>query len=147
MMKVGIVGWRGMVGSVLMERMRAEGDFDLIEPVFFSTSQAGERGPDVGKSVAPLRDAGNTDELARMEVIISCQGGDYTRTAHSALRKGGWSGYWIDAASALRMIDRGVAADRSGKFGDGSQRNAVERWSGLRFIRTEIPDTQRTRFR
>ena len=103
MMKVGIVGWRGMVGSVLMQRMRAEGDFDLIEPVFFSTSQAGERGPDVGKSVAPLRDAGNTDELARMEVIISCQGGDYTRTVHSALRKGGWSGYWIDAASALRM--------------------------------------------
>lgn len=103
MMKVGIVGWRGMVGSVLMQRMRAEGDFDLIEPVFFSTSQAGERGPDVGKNVAPLKDANNTDELAQMEVIVSCQGGDYTRTVHPALRKGGWSGYWIDAASALRM--------------------------------------------
>ncbi len=103
MMKVGIVGWRGMVGSVLMQRMQAEGDFDLIEPVFFSTSQAGEPGPDVGKGVAPLKDANNTDELGQMDVIISCQGGDYTRVVHSALRKGGWSGYWVDAASALRM--------------------------------------------
>jgi aspartate-semialdehyde dehydrogenase len=103
MMKVGIVGWRGMVGSVLTQRMRAEGDFDLIEPVFFSTSQAGGQGPDVGKGVPLLKDANNVAELADMEVIISSQGGDYTRSVHSALREGGWSGYWIDAASALRM--------------------------------------------
>ena len=103
MMKVGIVGWRGMVGSVLSQRMRAEGDFDLIEPVFFSTSQAGEHGPDVGKGLAPLRDANNLEELAQMDVIVSSQGGDYTRSVHPGLRNGGWSGYWIDAASALRM--------------------------------------------
>jgi aspartate-semialdehyde dehydrogenase len=103
MMQVGIVGWRGMVGSVLMQRMRAEGDFDLVEPVFFSTSQAGERGPDVGKGAATLKDANKPDELAQMATIISCQGGDYTRSVHAALRKGGWTGYWIDAASALRM--------------------------------------------
>ena len=107
-MQVGIVGWRGMVGSVLTERMRAESDFDLIEPVFFSTSQAGGQAPDVGKTVPPLKDARNVDELAQMDVIISCQGGDYTREVHPALRSGGWSGYWIDAASALRMNSEAV---------------------------------------
>jgi aspartate-semialdehyde dehydrogenase len=92
-----------MVGSVLTQRMRAEADFDLIEPVFFSTSQAGGQAPDVGKKVPPLKDAKNVDELAQMDVIISCQGGDYTRAVHPPLRQGGWGGYWIDAASALRM--------------------------------------------
>jgi aspartate-semialdehyde dehydrogenase len=102
-MRVGIVGWRGMVGSVLTQRMVAEGDFDLIEPVFFSTSQAGGKAPAVGKSAPPLRDANSIEALSEMEVVISCQGGDYTRSVHGALRQGGWSGYWIDAASALRM--------------------------------------------
>ncbi|MGD8475744.1 MAG: aspartate-semialdehyde dehydrogenase [Burkholderiales bacterium] len=102
-MQVGIVGWRGMVGSVLTQRMRAEGDFDLIEPVFFSTSQAGGKAPDVGRQVPALKDANNVDELAQMDAIISCQGGDYTNAVHPELRKSGWSGYWIDAASALRM--------------------------------------------
>ncbi len=102
-MRVGIVGWRGMVGSVLTQRMRAEGDFDLIEPVFFSTSQVGEKAPDAGQSSAALKDANSVDELAEMDVVISSQGGDYTRSIHSRLRNGGWQGYWIDAASALRM--------------------------------------------
>jgi len=92
-----------MVGSVLTQRMRAERDFDLIEPVFFSTSQSGGRAPDIGKTVPALKDANNVDELARMDAVISCQGGDYTKAVHPQLRKGGWSGYWIDAASALRM--------------------------------------------
>jgi aspartate-semialdehyde dehydrogenase len=107
-MQVGIVGWRGMVGSVLTQRMRAERDFELIDPVFFSTSQAGGRAPDVGKAVSDLKDANNIDELAQMDAIISCQGGDYTKAVHPRLRKGGWSGYWIDAASALRMSDDAV---------------------------------------
>ena len=102
-MRVGIVGWRGMVGSVVTQRMRAEGDFDLIEPVFFSTSQVGEKAPDAGQSSAALKDANSVDELAEMDVVISSQGGDYTRSIHSRLRNGGWQGYWIDAASALRM--------------------------------------------
>ena len=102
-MRVGIVGWRGMVGSVLMQRMRAESDFDLIEPVFFSTSQAGQAGPDVGTGQATLKDANHVDELAAMDVVLSCQGGDYTRSVHGPLRDRGWNGYWIDAASALRM--------------------------------------------
>ncbi len=102
-MRVGIVGWRGMVGSVLTQRMRAEGDFDLIEPVFFSTSQVGEKAPDAGQSSAALKDANSVDELAEMDVVISSQGSDYTRSIHSRLRNGGWQGYWIDAASALRM--------------------------------------------
>ena len=102
-MQVGIVGWRGMVGSVLTQRMLAEADFDLIEPIFFSTSQAGGKAPDVGKPVPPLKDANSVEELVKMDVIISCQGGDYTRAVHPPLRECGWSGYWIDAASALRM--------------------------------------------
>ena len=102
-MRVGIVGWRGMVGSVLTQRMRAEGDFDLIEPVFFSTSQAGAVAPDIGQGATVLKDANNVGELAEMDVVISCQSGDYTRSVHAPLRDGGWQGYWIDAASALRM--------------------------------------------
>lgn len=103
MKHVGIVGWRGMVGSVLLERMQAEGDFDLIEPHFFSTSQAGEAGPDVGKGPSELGDANDIKTLAKLDAIISCQGGDYTKQVHPALRQAGWRGYWIDAASSLRM--------------------------------------------
>lgn len=102
-MRVGLIGWRGMVGSVLMQRMREERDFDLIEPVFFTTSQVGGKAPDVGREVAPLKDAHNIDELRAMEVIISCQGGDYTTDIFPKLRAAGWNGYWIDAASTLRM--------------------------------------------
>ena len=102
-MKVGIIGWRGMVGSVLVERMRAERDFDLIDPTFFSTSQAGGKGPDIGKSCGAVADANSVSALTAMDVLISCQGGDYTNDIFPKLRAAGWNGYWIDAASALRM--------------------------------------------
>ena len=105
MKRVGFVGWRGMVGSVLMQRMHAERDFALIEPVFFSTSQVGGLGPFIGKETAPLKDAKNVGELAAMDVVVSCQGGDYTNEVFPRLRASGWKGYWIDAASALRMRD------------------------------------------
>lgn len=103
MKRVGLVGWRGMVGSVLMQRMRAEGDFDYIDPVFFSTSQAGAPAPELGRALPPLQDATDLDALREMEVILSCQGGDYTKEIFPRLRASGWGGYWIDAASALRM--------------------------------------------
>jgi len=108
MKKVGLVGWRGMVGSVLMQRMREENDFALIEPVFFSTSQVGLDGPDVGKQVAKLQDAFDIDSLKEMDVIITCQGGDYTDDVYPKLRESGWQGYWIDAASSLRMADDSI---------------------------------------
>jgi aspartate-semialdehyde dehydrogenase len=108
MKRVGLVGWRGMVGSVLMERMRAEGDFALIEPVFFSTSQAGGKAPNVGKDAPPLADAYDIEALKQLDVIISCQGGDYTSQVHPKLRTAGFKGYWIDAASTLRMQDQAV---------------------------------------
>ena len=103
MSRVGLIGWRGMVGSVLMQRMQAERDFDLIDPVFFSTSQAGGKGPAIGKAATQVKDARNIDELAAMDILISCQGGDYTNEIYPRLRAADWSGYWIDAASALRM--------------------------------------------
>jgi len=103
MKRVGLVGWRGMVGSVLMQRMQEQRDFDLIDPVFFSTSQVGGKGPAVGRDVPPLKDAKNVDELRKMEIIVTCQGGDYTNEIYPKLRAAGWTGYWIDAASALRM--------------------------------------------
>ncbi|MEN8254685.1 MAG: aspartate-semialdehyde dehydrogenase [Verrucomicrobiota bacterium] len=105
-MKTGLIGWRGMVGSVLMERMRAENDFDLIDPVFFTTSQAGQAAPDVGKGESTLIDAHDLDALMEMEAIITCQGGGYTEKVHPELRSKGWNGYWIDAASTLRMADQ-----------------------------------------
>jgi len=108
MLRVGIVGWRGMVGSVLVQRMREERDFDLLEPVFFSTSQAGGKGPDIGKDTTPVANALDVEALARLPVIISCQGGDYTKDIYPRLRGAGWKGYWIDAASALRMQDDAV---------------------------------------
>jgi aspartate-semialdehyde dehydrogenase len=103
MLKVGLVGWRGMVGSVLMQRMREEADFDSISPIFFTTSQVGEPAPSVPGSDGVLKDAYAISELQAMDVILSCQGGDYTKKIHGPLRDSGWAGYWIDAASALRM--------------------------------------------
>src|SRR5258706_1645133 len=103
MRRVGLVGWRGMVGSVLMQRMQQERDFDHVDPVFFTTSQIGGKGPAIGKDVAVLKDARELKELMAMEIIISCQGGDYTNEIFPRLRAQGWGSYWIDAASALRM--------------------------------------------
>ncbi len=108
MLRVGIVGWRGMVGSVLVQRMREEKDFDHIEPVFFSTSQAGGKGPSIGKPTDAVKDANSVDELLKLPVVITCQGGDYTNDIYPKLRNAGWKGYWIDAASALRMNDDAV---------------------------------------
>jgi len=99
----GIIGWRGMVGSVLMERMRAEGDFELVDPSFFTTSAIGAPGPDIGRPTGTLKDANDIAELARNDILITCQGGDYTKAVYPKLRAAGWDGYWIDAASALRM--------------------------------------------
>jgi len=105
-MKVGIVGWRGMVGSVLMQRMQEENDFALgFEPVFFSTSQAGQLAP---MNAGTLKSADDISELKKLDAIITCQGGDYTKAVHPELRKQGWNGYWIDAASTLRMEDNAV---------------------------------------
>ena len=108
MKKLGIVGWRGMVGSVLVERMQAEGDFTHVETTLFSTSQAGESAPAFVGSGKTLQDAHNLDALAAMDIILTCQGGDYSKAIHPQLRARGWDGYWIDAASALRMDDRAV---------------------------------------
>ena len=108
MLRVGIVGWRGMVGSVLVQRMREERDFDHIEPVFFSTSQAGGKGPQIGRDVEPVKNANDLAELKALPVIISCQGGEYTNQVYPQLRASGWKGYWIDAASSLRMKDDAV---------------------------------------
>lgn len=108
MKKLGLVGWRGMVGSVLMQRMREEQDFDQVEPVFFTTSQAGKAAPNVGKGESLLKDANDISELEKMDIIITCQGGDYTKSVFSKLRDTGWEGYWIDAASSLRMEEDSV---------------------------------------
>ena len=108
MVSVGIVGWRGMVGSVLMDRMKSENDFAGFKPAFFSTSQAGKTGPDIGTGSQPVLDANDLDKLADMAVIVSCQGGNYSEQTHPALRQKGWNGYWIDAASTLRMRDTSV---------------------------------------
>ncbi|MEJ2609936.1 MAG: aspartate-semialdehyde dehydrogenase [Candidatus Thiodiazotropha sp.] len=106
MKRVGFVGWRGMVGSVLMGRMLEEDDFSLIdEPVFFTTSQVGQVGPEIGKPIPALKDATNIEELMEMEAIVTCQGGGYTNQVYDQLRMAGWKGYWIDAASSLRMKD------------------------------------------
>jgi len=102
-MRVGFIGWRGMVGSVLMGRMNEEKDFNLIDPVFFTTSNVGGKGPNVGKDVPALKDAKNIADLKSMDAIVSCQGGDYTTEVYPKLRAAGWKGFWIDAASSLRM--------------------------------------------
>jgi aspartate-semialdehyde dehydrogenase len=108
MTRVGIIGWRGMVGSVLIERMRAERDFELVEPVFFSTSQAGGKGPNIDRDVAPVADARDLKYLAANDILLSCQGSDYTSEIQPRLRESGWNGYWIDAARTLRMNDEAV---------------------------------------
>jgi aspartate-semialdehyde dehydrogenase len=105
---VGLVGWRGMVGSVLMERMQAEGDFDLIEPLFFSTSAAGGKAPAQAKNETTLQDAYDIAALKRCDIVVTAQGGDYTNEVFSKLRAAGWNGHWIDAASSLRMSDDAV---------------------------------------
>ena len=104
-MRVGFVGWRGMVGSVLMERMLAENDFADIEPVFFTTSNVGGKGPDIGVDIPALKDAHDIAELKKLDAVLTCQGGDYTKAVFGKLRAEGWAGYWIDAASSLRMDD------------------------------------------
>ena len=105
---VGLVGWRGMVGSVLMQRMQQEDDFAHIEPVFFSTSNSGGQAPAMAKNETTLKDAHDIDALKRCDVILTCQGGDYTNDIFPKLRAAGWNGYWIDAASSLRMKDDAI---------------------------------------
>lgn len=106
MKQVGIVGWRGMVGSVLLQRMVEENDFDNISAHFYSTSSAGAAGPVIGGVNHTLKDANSISALAEMDIIITCQGGDYTKAIYPALISHGWQGYWIDAASALRMDEK-----------------------------------------
>ena len=108
MKNVGFVGWRGMVGSVLMQRMVEEHDFDYINPVFFSTSQAGQAAPTFGGKTGTLQSADNIDALKALDIIVTCQGGDYTSETYKKLRATGWQGYWIDAASTLRMEDDAI---------------------------------------
>jgi aspartate-semialdehyde dehydrogenase len=111
MKKVGLIGWRGMVGSVLMERMQAEGDFAHIEPVFFSTSAAGGEAPKFAPKTTletKLQNAGDVAALKKLDIIVTCQGGDYTKEVYPKLRAAGWSGYWIDASKILRMQDDAV---------------------------------------
>ena len=107
-MKVGFIGWRGMVGSVLMQRMQEERDFDHIEPVFFSTSNAGGKAPAMAKNETTLQDANDIEALKRCDVVLTAQGGDYTNEVFPRLRAAGWKGYWIDAASSLRMKDDAI---------------------------------------
>ena len=108
MIRVGFVGWRGMVGSVLIQRMREEKDFEHLDPVFFSTSSAGGSGPSIGNATGTLRDANDVNAFHGLDAIVTCQGGDWTKAMYGALRGTGWDGYWIDAASTLRMADDAV---------------------------------------
>lgn len=108
MKNVGFVGWRGMVGSVLMQRMVEEHDFDYINPIFFSTSQAGQAAPSFGGKTGTLQNADNIEALKALDIIVTCQGGDYTSEIYAKLRASGWQGYWIDAASTLRMEDDAI---------------------------------------
>jgi len=108
MLKIGFVGWRGMVGSVLMGRMRKENDFKGYEPIFFTTSNIGGKGPDIGVDISPLSNAFDIELLSKMDIIVTCQGGDYTKKVYPEIRKKGWQGYWIDSASALRMSDESI---------------------------------------
>ena len=107
-MKVGFIGWRGMVGSVLMNRMREEKDFNGFDAMFATTSQVGQKGPDVGLDIPPLQDAYDIKLLADMDIIVTCQGSGYTQKVYPELMKSGWNGYWIDAASALRMDEDSI---------------------------------------
>src|ERR1700752_3095278 len=107
-MQVGIIGWRGMFGSVFVQSMRGGGDLRLGNPFFFSPPQAGGIAPSIGKTVPAVKDAKDVTALAAMDTLISCQGGEYTADIHPRLRKAGWTGYWIDAARHLRMADDAV---------------------------------------
>jgi len=108
MKNVGFIGWRGMVGSVLMQRMNEERDFDAIRPVFFSTSQHGQAAPVINGQQGVLQDAYDLDALSALDIIVTCQGGDYTNEIYTKLKEIGWQGYWIDAASSLRMKDDSI---------------------------------------
>jgi len=109
MKNVGFIGWRGMVGSVLMDRMVQEQDFANINPVFFTTSQAGQKAPVfAGKEADELKNAFDIEELKKLDIIVTCQGGDYTNEVYPKLKATGWDGYWVDAASALRMKDDAI---------------------------------------
>ena len=108
MIKVAFIGWRGMVGSVLMDRMIKENDFTGFEPVFFTTSQVGQMGPDIGMDISPLKDAYDITQLTTTDIIVTCQGSDHTKKVYPQLREAGWNGYWIDASSALRMKDDSI---------------------------------------
>jgi aspartate-semialdehyde dehydrogenase len=108
MLRIGFVGWRGMVGSVLMGRMSDENDFKGFEPMFFTTSDVGGKGPQIGLEIPPLKDAFHVELLSSMDIIVTCQGGDYTKKVYPEIRRLGWDGYWIDSASALRMEDDSI---------------------------------------
>jgi aspartate-semialdehyde dehydrogenase len=108
MLRIGFVGWRGMVGSVLMGRMMEEQDFKNYEAIFFTTSNIGGKGPEVGLDIPPLRDAYDIDLLSSLDIIVTCQGGDYTKKVYPEIRKSNWQGYWIDSASTLRMSDDSI---------------------------------------
>jgi aspartate-semialdehyde dehydrogenase len=108
MKKVGFIGWRGMVGSVLMDRMKEENDFSAMESFFFSTSQAGQAAPEIKNAFTSLLDGNSISDLKKMEILVSCQGGDYTKEIYPKLRAEGWKGYWIDAASTLRLEDEAM---------------------------------------
>ncbi len=108
MVRAGFIGWRGMVGSVLMDRMIAEKDFSGFEPIFFTTSQVGQKGPAIGLDIPPLKDAYDIEELKTTDIIVTCQGSDHTKKVYPELRKAGWDGYWIDASSAMRMQDDSI---------------------------------------
>jgi len=108
MRQIGFVGWRGMVGSVLMGRMKEEEDFHGFEPTFFTTSQVGQKGPDIGLDIPPLKDAYDLKRLSSLDIVVTCQGGDYTKKVYPELRKMGWAGYWIDSASTLRLSNDSI---------------------------------------
>lgn len=108
MLRIGFVGWRGMVGSVLMERMLTEQDFQGYEPIFFTTSNIGGKGPDIGLDISPLKDAYDIQLLSELDIIVTCQGGDYTKRVFLEIRKNGWNGYWIDSSSTLRMNEDSI---------------------------------------
>ncbi len=131
-MRVGFVGWRGMVGSVLVQRMLEERDFELIDPVFYSTSSAGGAGPSIGKATGPLLDANDPKAFAGLDAIVTCQGGDWTNAMHPKLRAAGWSGQWIDAASALRMKDDAIIIldPVNRDVIDAARRRGVKDWIG-----------------
>ncbi|MBL6790723.1 MAG: aspartate-semialdehyde dehydrogenase, partial [Methylophilaceae bacterium] len=110
MTRVGFIGWRGMVGSVLMQRMYQESDFKNLDPVFFSTSQVGQNGPNINGQNSTLLDAYSIKDLSQLDIILSCQGGAYTENVYPKLQETGWDGHWIDAASTLRMSDDALIA-------------------------------------